>query len=443
MHIFNYIVNNPEGPRRNIIEYKNDLNMWHSNAIHNKPHVRGVKGDTLLNKLKYFDITKSIQIDYMHSVLLGVIKTFFSFWFDNNNEKYSLSKHIKQIDDRLLKLRPPSYITIAPRTIATWKQWKAREFLNFILFYSLIVFRGLMKHDAYNNIIKLVLALEILLSKNINLISLSRAKLLLREFVSELANLYSDCIMKSGVHELLHLVDSTIEIGPLNALSCFPFEELNRKMLRLVKGHDLIAEEFYKLYTVAKLLSIYISELSFNSIYSNKDNKLYNYINNNFKIKSSNRKLLVLRNDFYNLSLNIRANEEREWYKHLKLNKNDNIISYDRLCFNGIVFMIANNKTKFDNSAIETVEGKFGLINDIAIVNNNKAFFYCKSLIKIHDPFVYTNRNFTLQSSCYMCTLDHNTYFVCELEKTKKVAFFYLNEFSIFLNSFQINHLFS
>jgi hypothetical protein len=49
--------------------------------------------------------------------------------------------------------------------------------------------------------------------------------------------------MLSGVHELLHLVECTITFGPLNSFSLFPFEELNRKLLRFLHGYDLIGEE--------------------------------------------------------------------------------------------------------------------------------------------------------------------------------------------------------
>jgi hypothetical protein len=61
--------------------------------------------------------------------------------------------------------------------------------------------------------------------------------------------------MLSGMHELLHLVDCTLDFGPLNSISLFTFEELNRKGVRLIKGKDLIGEEFIKLLSTAQCLS--------------------------------------------------------------------------------------------------------------------------------------------------------------------------------------------
>ncbi|RNA34569.1 hypothetical protein BpHYR1_009121 [Brachionus plicatilis] len=62
--------------------------------------------------------------------------------------------------------------------------------------------------------------------------------------------------MNSGVHELLHLADMSIESGSLNVASCFPFEELNRKLGLMVNGKDLIGDEFIKHWTVSQCLEL-------------------------------------------------------------------------------------------------------------------------------------------------------------------------------------------
>ena len=65
--------------------------------------------------------------------------------------------------------------------------------------------------------------------------------------------------MLSGVHELLHLVRCTENFGPLNGCCCFEFEELNRLLLKLIKGNDLIGEEFIKLYSFLTVLNSFSS----------------------------------------------------------------------------------------------------------------------------------------------------------------------------------------
>lgn len=48
----------------------------------------GVKGYSPLHLLPYFDIIRCIPVDYMHCVLLGVVKQLSSLWFNSNNHKY-------------------------------------------------------------------------------------------------------------------------------------------------------------------------------------------------------------------------------------------------------------------------------------------------------------------------------------------------------------------
>ena len=45
--------------------------------------VYGVKGYSVLHLLKTFDIIEGNPIDYMHCVLLGVVKKLFKLWFNS------------------------------------------------------------------------------------------------------------------------------------------------------------------------------------------------------------------------------------------------------------------------------------------------------------------------------------------------------------------------
>jgi hypothetical protein len=84
-----------------------------------------------------------------------------------------------------------------------------------------------MSHDCYENLKKLVIFLEVLLSPDIDLVNLKKVDNLIQDFVSELSELYDEKIMLSGTHESLHLVDCTIAFGPLNfiVVVCFRNKE--------------------------------------------------------------------------------------------------------------------------------------------------------------------------------------------------------------------------
>lgn len=59
-----------------------------------KQVVYGVKGKSILLKLPEFNIINNNPIDYMHCVLLGVVRTFISLWFDSKNHKEQWYIHV-------------------------------------------------------------------------------------------------------------------------------------------------------------------------------------------------------------------------------------------------------------------------------------------------------------------------------------------------------------
>jgi hypothetical protein len=108
------------------------------------------------------------------------------------------------------------------------------------VYYALVILNGIINPDLYENLIGKVVSIEHLLSKRIEREKLKFVEDLLVKSVSNLEKLYSQTIMVSGFHELLHLVKCTRYFSPLNNVSCFQFEELNRKMKNMIKGKDLI-----------------------------------------------------------------------------------------------------------------------------------------------------------------------------------------------------------
>ena len=129
----------------------------------------GVKGLSVLSVLKYYCPEKNTCIDYMHSVLEGVVKNFFNYWFSPNYscEKFSLKIHKDEIDKRLLNIRPLSFIQYPPRSLKDQANWRAKEYLTFILYYAIPVFHNIMEDDYFNNLIKLISFLEFILDRRI------------------------------------------------------------------------------------------------------------------------------------------------------------------------------------------------------------------------------------------------------------------------------------
>lgn len=79
-----------------------------------------------------FDIVRGMPLDYMHGVLLGVVKMLFSFWFDARykKESFNISDKISTVDERLAKCHPPDFISRLPRCIKDRKYWKDKKQLT-------------------------------------------------------------------------------------------------------------------------------------------------------------------------------------------------------------------------------------------------------------------------------------------------------------------------
>lgn len=78
-----------------------------------------------------------------------------------------------------------------------------------------------MQPEFYQNMKKMVVFMEVLLSPSINKNKLLLIETVIVDFVKEVELLYFENAMLSGVHELLHLVDCTIDFVLLNHINCF------------------------------------------------------------------------------------------------------------------------------------------------------------------------------------------------------------------------------
>lgn len=88
--------------------------MYHDDVLNGerlKKSSRGIKGPCLIAELKHFQPMASTNIDYMHSLLEGVVKRLFKLWFEENIPSVSIRSHMDLLNKRLMNIRPPSYVT--------------------------------------------------------------------------------------------------------------------------------------------------------------------------------------------------------------------------------------------------------------------------------------------------------------------------------------------
>ena len=136
---------------------------------------------TYTGKVPNYNSLKGTGIDYMHCILLNIVRLLVNLWFDSchHSQAWSCSRLISVADDRLRSIRPPSSITRAPRTLRDRKFWKASEYRSWLFYYSLPVMLGLLPTQYYQHYGLLCHAIYILNSSSISPRSLKKANKLL------------------------------------------------------------------------------------------------------------------------------------------------------------------------------------------------------------------------------------------------------------------------
>lgn len=146
---------------------------------------KGVKGPSPLINLPHFNIVWGFIPDYMHSVLLAVSRQLTELWLCSVGCSFYLGDptNITKIDDKLLQIHPPTNMHRLPRSIKERKYWKASEWRNWLLFYSLPCLHGILPSRFLKHFSKLVQAIFLLLKSNIYPQELNDADVLMLEFV--------------------------------------------------------------------------------------------------------------------------------------------------------------------------------------------------------------------------------------------------------------------
>ena len=431
-------------PRRNDQGYKKDV----LNALSDGRPFNGVKNKCLLSILKYYKPIESTNIDTMHTLWLGFCKLHFQYLFSHKStNKYSMKSNLVELNQRILACKPPSYVTQAPRSFDTFQNWRAHEFMNFYLYFAIPTFKNIMKDEYFNHLLLFIVSLENLFCEKVDKRKLSLIRRMLIDFVRGLELLYDKHILVSGTHEILHLVDCTLEQGPLNDTSLFTFEELNRKISKSIKGQNLVGDEFIKKWSVSLSLSSEIEKLF------EKDNNLFfDYIRDTFHIRSSNnkneygeiklslgKKLPQCLNDVDDMvseylcrTLNISISEEET-----------SLIFFERVYVNSIQYSIHNTTKKFINSCIR-YNDQMGLIEFIFKLHG-KIFFLCKKLVQLEEDIVLSRYNLKSCSGIYQITRGFFLIETHQLLTIKKNFYYMVNEDSIIcrVSTFSSCHLFS
>ncbi|XP_073255018.1 uncharacterized protein [Porites lutea] len=215
--------------------------------------VNGIKGASVFLLFKPFDLVKGFVVEWMPSVCLGVSKSLMNLWpnTENRESEFFLGSKIAVLNKRLLCIKVPDVITRCPRSLADRATWKATEYRNWLLHYSVPVLKGVLPSQHFLHYTMLVTAVAFLVSDRITMDQLKLADELLDNFCKLMPELYGEGSQTHNFHLLRHLTFFVQLFGPLWVYSCFRFEALNGFLATMIHGTQHISSQ------IASAVSIY------------------------------------------------------------------------------------------------------------------------------------------------------------------------------------------
>ena len=220
--------------------------------------LQGVKGASILSLLPNFDIIRSFIPDYMHCVLLGVVRQFITIWTEscNRNKPYCI-KDTAVVDQLLKLIRVPDEINRLPRSLADRKFWKATEFRSFLLIYSPVILLDVLPKKFYAHWLLLSNGIRLLFQDTVTPVMVNTSRKCLLKFVSLIPEMYGCENVSYNVHILTHLPDAVLSWGPLWSHSAFAFEDMIGILKSMYHGTQLIPKQIFKYFSAWNKLSNY------------------------------------------------------------------------------------------------------------------------------------------------------------------------------------------
>jgi hypothetical protein len=203
---------------------------------------------------------------------------------------------------------------------------------------------------------------HLLLGTAISQEQVTRADLLLTEFVLRTQVLYGQSAMTFNVHQLLHVSECVRICGPLWATSAYPFETTNGKLLRIIKNANGIPHQICRniCFQLSADLIVKLTNVNANIRVQSFLKKLKNEVSDTCK-KDNIR--------YFSSVLNA---DKNNWVRSLEIQEPQ---FFKKIVVNGCMYTsYASNKS--DNSYVKLCDNTFGQVQ-VFLLDSNKNMSYC------------------------------------------------------------------
>lgn len=235
-----------------------------------KKYVKGVKGPTALLQLHFFNLIAGFVPDYMHCILLGVIRLHTEllfdcsrkkFWKTGDNDEIATKHIICAIDERFTNIRALTSITRSVRSLSQISIWKASEWRSWLIFYCVPCLKGLLKKKYLKHLAMLSKATNILLQKSVTKKEVAQAHKLFLTYVFLFNKYFGVTSMVLNVHLLIHIAQSVLNWGPLWTHNTFVYEGQNRHLLQLLHSPGQVVKQIARKFLIYTNFFILCNEL--------------------------------------------------------------------------------------------------------------------------------------------------------------------------------------
>lgn len=226
-----------------------------------KDSIYGIKGQSCMILFNNFDIIDYFATDFMHGIALGVVKDIIQIWLgirkipDPNNR---LKIKLKNMDEknclnrRIMQLKPTMNFKRKPRSIFELHNYKATEFLNFLLYYSRFALNNLLPTQIIKHFELLSAATFILCKSNLTNSEVEQANKMLNEFADKFEIIYGKAAVTMNVHLLRHYGRSILVCGPLWCNALFGFESNIGVIKKFLCGTTDVLQQITEKYVIFK-----------------------------------------------------------------------------------------------------------------------------------------------------------------------------------------------
>lgn len=208
---------------------------------------------TILRNILGFGCISSVPLDYLHLILLGVMKKLISLWINGSAKVRHSPSQIKTICQRLLILRQsiPSEFNRKPRTLLEYNFWKGTEFRTFLLYSGPVVLKNILPSAMYSNFLLLHSAVSILTSEIHlhDLRNVDSAHKMLENVVQNFALIYGPENVSHNIHNLLHICNDVRKHGVLDNFSAFCFENYMSTVKKMIRKGDKPLQQVARRYS--------------------------------------------------------------------------------------------------------------------------------------------------------------------------------------------------